>query len=187
MGLSNKLFAIQSLRLKVYKDKENPFLKSRYAGLANINETLLPFLTEHKLLVSFSHKVDRLGNQSSILEIEDIETGEIKTSVLKVKDTTIQELGSTITYARRYLLLSAFNLDTTDDLDDDGSSSTLISTKTTNWLSVGSPQWQNLIKKINEAKKSGKALTLDDIKSTYKAAGIGVSNEVSNEILKLLK
>lgn len=191
MSLSSKLLEIQRRRIKIFKDKDNPFLKTKYAGIASINERLLPVLNELNIVVNFYHRTDEVGNQYTILQIIDTDTEESRMSELKLKDSTIQELGSNITYDRRYLLISAFNLDTTDDMDDDGQASSTDSkeNKPKEWLAVGSPKWQNLVKTIqeNKGKADSTPLTLEEIKQKYQNLGIGVSDVVSKEIIKILK
>ena len=71
MSLSSKLLEIQRRRIKIFKDKDNPFLKTKYAGIASINERLLPVLNELNIVVNFYHRTDEVGNQYTILQIID--------------------------------------------------------------------------------------------------------------------
>lgn len=78
---------------------------------------IVPKLTELKLVVT--HSLSQSDSTYSITtEITDTESGESVKSSFPVHGSKPQEIGSSITYARRYNLTALLNLDI--DEDDDG-------------------------------------------------------------------
>lgn len=110
----NKIFQIQQMSLAVVKNAKNPFFKSKYADLTQVNEVLIPILNDLKLVIAFLPCAKGLE-----YIISDTESGQWISSIypMNIEDKNPQEIGSQITYARRYTLKSLFNL---NDIDDDG-------------------------------------------------------------------
>lgn len=101
----------------VKKDADNPYFSSSYASLNAVKAQLSPHLKKHKLCVF--HKSD---SQHVMTYIVDTETGEMEMSSLPLPQTLKpQELGSAVTYFRRYNLMMMFDLLAEDD---DGNLST---------------------------------------------------------------
>jgi hypothetical protein len=119
-GLKQAIFKIQGTVSKVHKDGENPYHNSSYPTLESVldalnkaiheNGIVLTQFTEHKeygwvLVTKISHSSDLSESSSSETPLFGIEESTNK----------MQALGSSITYARRYALMSLFKLAPTDD------------------------------------------------------------------------
>lgn len=109
-----KLAKIQNKNLSFKKDAENPFFKSSYLTLDNLNRTLLPILEEHNLVLTH-----RTLDRNVITEVYDTEDNtSILSSFPLPEGVEPQKIGSAITYAKRYNTGQIFNIVT--DEDDDG-------------------------------------------------------------------
>ena len=82
-----------------------------------------------------------------------------------------QVLGSAITYIRRYALSSMLGLVTDKDIDASGE-------QVKSWLNVGTPQWNAIVKAVNEGGK----FTISQVKSKYQ-----LSKETEEELKNILK
>jgi hypothetical protein len=158
---------------EVYKDAKNPFFKSNYATLSNIQDAIKEPLIESGLTVCQFPTGDH-GLTTLILH----ESGEFLWSeytMTPVKNDP-QGIGSCITYQKRYALVSALNLNVQDE-DDDGNKATYGNNK------PDEKQWLNKGKVFDAAVqklKSG-ATTIEKIKSAYK-----LSKEIETELLNTL-
>jgi len=116
--LGAALAAAQGEIKDALKTESNPFFKSKYADLASVWEVCRAPLSKNGLSVIQSVSSD---NEHHYLETTLLHaSGQFVSDILrlKVKDDSMQGLGSAITYARRYQL-SAFAGVAPDD-DDDG-------------------------------------------------------------------
>ena len=124
----------------VTKNATNPFFNSNYADINNVIDTINPVCESLGLVWTQCPKVTK-ENQDILytrLSLEDNPEQFIDSEVrLLLPSADMQKLGSAITYARRYALISMFGLETEDD---DGNSASKKPTPT---------QKRNL--KINEA------------------------------------
>jgi hypothetical protein len=91
--------------------------KYSYADLADIDATVTPVLTEHKLLVAFEMHDDTEGTPILTGMLVHPESGGYTTSEWKVTGRTPQDQGGSITYGRRYLTGILTGLITDDDTD----------------------------------------------------------------------
>lgn len=97
---------------KIVKNEDNPFFKSRYTDLNAIFEEVKPKIREKGFIL-----IQTVINNVLRTELIHIETGEKLESfmdLLTVKPD-MQQLGSAVTYARRYSLLPLLNLECVDD------------------------------------------------------------------------
>ena len=97
-------------------DAVNPHFKNKYASLAGVVKTCAPVLS--KCGLSFS-QIFSGGELITILA--DTETGEKVESILRLpvaETATAQQIGSAITYMKRYALLAILGV--VGDDDDDG-------------------------------------------------------------------
>ena len=112
----------------VKKSKENTHTKSTYADLSDIEEQAMPVAHKYGFSTSFTPAgTDERGNLlvDWCLMHEDGHTREGQAGFPldgagaqgKANKTGIQAMGSTMTYARRYLLCNLFNIATDDDTD----------------------------------------------------------------------
>jgi len=106
---------------KITKDSNNPFFsdakrKVNYASLPHILSIITPILKKNGLLI-----VQPVVNNCVVTKLIHIESGETIESVYDIvcKDgTNPQQVGSAVSYARRYSISSLLNLNIDDD--DDG-------------------------------------------------------------------
>lgn len=116
LTLSQKLFEIQNELGTLAKTKENTFLKgAKYFDINAVIAHLKPLLEKHKLLVMQPLCMinDKPGIRTVITDIESKETEKFQTTYPEVTDA--QRAGSSITYFRRYSLVSLFLLEAEDD------------------------------------------------------------------------
>ena len=107
------LFKYQNEQIKLKKDADNPFFKSKYVTLDNILEHYIPKLNEDGILCF--HTVQEKELVTSLILIK---TGEQIQSKFPLHNTDPQKQGSEISYWKRYNLGCILNIQT--DTDDDG-------------------------------------------------------------------
>lgn len=119
MGLIEKLLEIQAEGTKLVKDAKNPHFKNEYITLDSLLDVMLPILNEKGiLLIQMPTAVGpNPALQTALVDAESGETYE-GTMPLVLQKADPQGVGSAITYARRYMLMSALGL--VADADDDG-------------------------------------------------------------------
>jgi hypothetical protein len=116
-SIAKALIAFQAEMPTVGKDKVNPHFKSRYADIASITEDIVPVLAKHGL--AFTCQPRSADNGYEIVGKILHETGESIEGALPLFGNDAQKIGSSITYARRYLLCALTGVVTGDE-DDDG-------------------------------------------------------------------
>lgn len=123
MALSKSIFRIQSDLSTIVKDAHNENTESDYASLRRVLEKLNPLLIEEKLvLTQFTQYLDVNAGWVLTTEVMSDDGTNTKTTHTPLLGLTegsnkMQALGSAITYARRYGLISLFKL---APIDDDG-------------------------------------------------------------------
>lgn len=124
-GIDDVLFAIQSDPPKILKSKKGQVGSqiTRYADLGIAYDEVMPLLTRMGAL--WKTKATRLFDQEGApfvlhYELKHMKSGEKHEGdyPLKLAENS-QQMGSAITYARRYALFTALNL-IAEDEDDDG-------------------------------------------------------------------
>ena len=122
--LSKALLAVQGTDLTIKKDASNPHFKYEYATLNSIMDVVEPVLTKNKLLLIQRPYMDivdghyQVSVQTQLVHTESDEHIECEPSA--VCDGTPQQVGSAITYLRRYGLSAILGLVTEDDDDGEG-------------------------------------------------------------------
>lgn len=110
---------------RIEKDASNPFLKNKYATLDQIIDAVRPILAELGMFLSQSTGTGEDGAVTVTTRLTH-ESGEwMETDPLTMKPSKQndpQQVGSAITYARRYSLTSFLSLNTGED-DDANSAS----------------------------------------------------------------
>lgn len=102
----------------VKKGASNPFFKSKYADLASVLAVIKPPLDENGIVyVQKLHAVSDSVVIESVLIYETGETYSAGTISIPIIKKDAQGVGSCISYARRYLAQTTFNL---PSIDDDG-------------------------------------------------------------------
>lgn len=111
----------------ITKSTDNPYFKSKYADLNALFAEINPKLVEQHWVLIQAVKNNVLHTE--LYHLDTMEKLESDMDLLTAKPD-MQQLGSAITYARRYSLLALFNIET---VDDDGNKA---SGKTTEFLEV---------------------------------------------------
>jgi len=113
----SKVFKVQEKELSVVKTAANAAFKqngktSRYADINSILSVVTSELNTVKLVTVFMLTGDKL-----FMQVTDIESGEWLRFACQLNLTgqTAQQIGSQITYYRRYMLNGFFNLQAEDD------------------------------------------------------------------------
>jgi hypothetical protein len=147
--INTKLLEFQKRIGIIKKDSKNPHFKNTYASLTQILSEVKPLLTECGLILIQPISLEGVGTT-----IIDFETGEkIETVISLPTNLTPQQLGSAITYFRRYTLASLLSL----EIDDDDAQSTVI-------------KQPNLLEQVEIAKaKIITATSLKDLETKYKS------------------
>lgn len=103
---------------KVYRNAENKHLKSKYADLNSILDTCEPVLLKHGILI-----MQPIVDGMVFTRLVDVETKDTLESWISIPEiANPQQLGSAISYFRRYTLSSLLSISTTDDDDGSGAS-----------------------------------------------------------------
>lgn len=119
MSIYKKLADFQAQIHVVPFDKENPHFKSKFASLASVVKTCAPVLAKCGLAYS---QIFVGGEIVTILA--DTETGEKIESIIRIpvaETANAQQIGSAVTYMKRYALLAILGV--VGD-DDDGNQAT---------------------------------------------------------------
>lgn len=111
MSIYKKLLKVQSEVGTVSKDSKNPFFKSKYFDINKLIEVVNPVLSNNGLVL-----LQPIRDGYVYSEIIDSESGESVSSCLQLPNITKpQEIGSAISYYRRYTLSSLLGLQADDD------------------------------------------------------------------------
>jgi hypothetical protein len=169
--LNKKLLEFQKNISAIKKTKKNPHFKNTYSDINEILSEVKPILSQLNIVLS-QPIVD--GIQYS--RIIDSDTGETLSSSIKLPDNLQpQQLGSAITYYRRYTLVSLLSLETEEDNDGNGTTPPQTPPQTPptdnmKWLNVegqdGSitKEYANVLSAIEK-----KTITsIDQVKAVYK-------------------
>ena len=169
----------------VKKTEDNPFFKSKYADLPSILEAIKTPLKESGL--SLAHYTARVEDSLELVTVlTHAESGESIQSVFPVFGSKPQEIGSSMTYARRYNTQALLDIPTDDD---DGNTANMASkTQYKKTETTGKP-WYNGFEKekglIEDAIVRGDCTAqeaIDRLETKYR-----VNSTVKAEILKFKK
>lgn len=182
-ALNTKLLAFRKDMESIKKDSDNPFFKSKYADLPSILAEIKDNLVANGL--SITH---RMKFEETVLVMEtivsDTTSGEEISSVFPVFGSKPQEIGSAMTYARRYNLQALLDLSTEDDdgnsANGNGSNSTKAISIDDNRPYFNDPQYALL--EANKDKYEDAQTALKIARSKYK-----VSKEMQARIESLYK
>lgn len=117
--IASALAKVQAKLEPASKDKDNPFLKSKYASLDSIWSTCRKLLTDNGLSVA-QMPTTMDGQLALTTVLMHGKSGQFIRSTFEIQPTKAdpQGVGSALTYARRYALSALVGI-TVDD-DDDG-------------------------------------------------------------------
>ena len=116
-NLTAALAAFHTDLPKVGKNKINPHFKSKYAGLDDIAEAVLPALGKHGLAFVAAPTLTEHGF-ALVCTLKHETGGQVAGSWPLPSGGKPQDLGSALTYARRYMLTALTGV--APDEDDDG-------------------------------------------------------------------
>lgn len=117
-------------KLKTIKPNErNPVFSSGYASLSQIRNSIVDVLTEEGLVVVQPLKIinDRVVVETQLIHAESGECIVSSVPVVAQNEKNPQQMGSGISYARRYGVMSLLFL-TVDGEDDDGNAASGVTT-----------------------------------------------------------
>jgi hypothetical protein len=98
----------------IKKEANNPFFKSKYADLPSILAEIKDNLVKNNLSISHATLfVD--GSLVMKTTVTETESGESESSIFPIFGGKPQEVGSSMTYARRYNIQALLDLSTEDD------------------------------------------------------------------------
>lgn len=123
----------------VKKDADNPFYKSKYADLPSILEVIKDPLKISWLAIS--HKCKNIeGWFIVVTTLGHAESGESMESEFPVFGNKPQEIGSSLSYARRYNLLALLDIPVEDDDGNTANTATRTKSEYTWWTPT---KWLN--------------------------------------------
>ncbi len=136
----------------VERTSKNEFLNYHYANINNIIDTIKPVLYELRMgyvqTVQYIDGVDLLNTRVFLVDHPE-EFIESNIRLIMTKEDS-QQLGSSITYNRRYALISTFSLEVEDD---DGERA--VQTKQKTSTQKRNEHFNEIKAKIDKAKKDG--------------------------------
>lgn len=163
-NLNTKLLSFQKEVGVISKDGKNPHFKSTYATLQNILSEVKPILSKFNLIV-----VQPVIDDKVYTFIIDAESGEKESASISLPvGLTPQQLGSAITYYRRYLLAGMLSL----EMDDDDGNTASIGVDNRQWLNDNTKPFEEAIKFLQNGG------TIDKIEAKYK-----LSKQVRDKLL----
>lgn len=169
-NLNTKLLAFQTKVSAIKKDGKNPHFKSTYATLTQILSEVKPLLSEVGLVLT--QPINHLGIGTEVICHE---TNERIVSYIPIPTgLNPQQMGSAITYYRRYSLAALLSLEIEDDDANMASQPTAKPAEDKQWLNKGSENYY----KVLDALTNGKA-TIAQVESKYK-----LSKELKEELIK---
>lgn len=124
MTLALKIAKVANLGITCIKNSDNPYYNSKYADLSTVVQALKQPLNDAGLGYRFetNYTCDEDGTPKSWtvdLRVVDLDDGyESTVCSFPIPATEPQKIGSAITYAKRYMLTTAFNVIAEED--DDG-------------------------------------------------------------------
>jgi ERF superfamily protein len=122
--MNKEFLAVQKELKNVPKSGWNPHFKSKFSTLTDVIDTVKDVCNKNGIAITQAHDRDEFGHfvaTSLIYANDQVLTSKL---YLELDKPTMQALGSAISYARRYSLLSMFCLATEDFEDDDANEAT---------------------------------------------------------------
>ena len=176
-NITKKLLIFQNNVTAIKKDGKNPHFKNTYATLTQILSEVKPLLTDLGLVL-----IQPINHTLVSTTIIDSESGESITSSIEMPSgLNAQQVGSCITYYRRYSVASLLSL----EMEDDDANLTNTTTKPEvekEWLNKYSDKAKTVITDkwtaVVNSLKSG--YTIEQVESKYK-----LSKELKAELLTI--
>ena len=123
-NLESKVAEISRLGITCIKNATNPYFNSTYADLGAVVEALKKPLEEHKIGYYFMSNggCEHWMLTLTIVNLEETDDKESLVLAFPLNPVDPQKMGASITYAKRYLLCTAFNVIAEEDDDGDEAS-----------------------------------------------------------------
>jgi len=154
LNLHQKLHRAKLAIGKVTKNATNPHFKRAYADINALLDAVEPILLENGLLL-----LQPIQGETVCTQIIDIDTGIMLESCMALPaGLTPQQLGSAITYYRRYTLQSSLSLQA---VDDDANST--VPSKKAGKPSLTDDRFKSALEKIEAGE-----YTVDQLKNSFK-------------------
>jgi hypothetical protein len=167
-NLNKKLLKFQEQIETIKKDGKNPHFKSTYATLTQILSEVKPILSELGLII-----LQPINHNLVTTVIIDSESGEsISSSIEMPTGLNAPQVGSCLTYFRRYNIASLLSLEIADDDGNEASKPTELP-----YLNKGTENYY----KVVDAITNGKA-TVSQVKTKYK-----LSKDMETELTNINK
>lgn len=132
-NIAAALASAQKVMGKALKDTQNPHFKSKYADLASVMDACMGALNDNGIAV-IQPLVETEFGRSVETRFIHVTGDELFTSIpLIVGKNDMQGLGSAITYARRYGLMSLAGIAPEDDDGNAAAASTTMSPREKSW------------------------------------------------------
>jgi hypothetical protein len=111
----------------VEKGKDNPFFKSKYAGLDAIQYVIQPVLSKHGLVVTQCNITTDSGLfvETRVYHADSEDKYISSIFPIIIQKNTAQDYGSAVSYAKRYSLTGVLNVRVVDESDDDGNTASV--------------------------------------------------------------
>ncbi|WP_049438200.1 ERF family protein [Staphylococcus hominis] len=181
-----------------FKDKNNPFYKSKYVPLENVAEAIDKTSTKFGLTYTqypVSNEKGEVG-VATILHHESGEYMEYPPLMVKPEKNTPQGVGSAITYSRRYSLSTVFGI--TSDQDDDGNEASgkrsNQNNQRQNYRQDNAPKMassqtigtlkQQIINITNLMKENGKANSQQEVEEKFEVNGYNLTEDAATQIIQ---
>ena len=160
---------------EIKKTKKNPFFDAKYADISDVLDAINPVLIDCNLSVTCfpsggNNLVGLLLHSSGEFMRTEFDIHAVPEYLKEKKKgsdeviwraanphITPQALGSALTYARRYFILSVLNLATADDDGNNGSGN-----ENKKWLNKDTPELEQVIEKLKN-----KEITMEDVNKEY--------------------
>jgi len=169
-ALHTKLLAFRKEMQGIKKDANNPFFKSKYADLPSILEEIKPVMV--KVGISIAHST-KFEGESLVMStvVVDVETGETIESLFPIFGSKPQDVGSSMTYARRYNIQALLDLATEDD---DGNSANAAPAITKQKFEENDNPWLNDkdIAEIEKQLEAGEIISKSGLKQDWKISKV---------------
>ena len=183
-----------------FKDKNNPFYKSKYVPLENVAEAIDKTSTKFGLTYTqypVSNEKGEVG-VATILHHESGEYMEYPPLMVKPEKNTPQGVGSAITYSRRYSLSTVFGI--TSDQDDDGNEASgkrsNQNNQRQNYRQNNAPKMassqtigtlkQQIIDITNLMKEKGKANSQKEVEEKFEVNNYNLTEDAATQIIQTI-
>lgn len=174
METKNKTLETQLLQFQkkinaVKKDAINPHFKKSYATLTQILSEVKPVLSEFDILLTQPIIENKVGTELTY-------SGQKLTSFIELPtNLNPQQLGSAITYFRRYTLAALLSLEIEDDDANESSKPTTEVKSDLQWLNKGTDTWNKVVDAI-----ASMQFTIADVEKKYK-----LSKAIKDELINI--